>query len=218
MHIEPGVLTASKVIYANVTAVAALTAYLPPLLRNPGAIVKTALAAVFFSVFMEAFHMPVGPSELHFVGASAVYFVFGFLPALFGFAIGLTLQGLIFEPQDLVHLGVNSLSLMVPLIAVHALRGRHYFADRASKPRLSWAEIVKFDAAYYAGVVGMVGFWLALGNEATPLTSWALFAASYAPLVLCEPLFTYVALRALGKLDPANPVRAVTAVNALAVA
>ena len=54
------------------------------------AIVKIALAAVFFSLFMEAFHMPVGPSELHFVGASAVYFVFGFLPALFGFAIGLS--------------------------------------------------------------------------------------------------------------------------------
>ena len=63
-----------------------------------------------------------------------------------------------------MHLGVNSLSLMVPLIAVHALGGRQYFADRASKPRLTWAEIVKFDAAYYAGVVGMVGFWLALGH------------------------------------------------------
>jgi ABC-type Co2+ transport system permease subunit len=218
MHIEPGVLNASKVIYANVTAASALVAYLPPLLRKPHEIVKIALAAIFFSLFMEAFHMPAGPSELHFVGASAVYFVFGFLPALFGFAIGLLLQGLIFEPQDLVHLGVNSLSLMVPLIAVHALGGRRYFADDAFKPRLSWAEIVKFDAAYYAGVVGMVGFWLALGTEATPFASWALFAASYLPLVLCEPLFTFAVLKLLGKLDPANPIRMATAVDALAVA
>ena len=114
MHIEPGVLNASKLIYANVTAASTLTAYLPSLIRKPAMIVKIALAAVFFSVFMQIFHMPVGPSELHFVGASAVYFVFGFVPTLFGFAIGLLLQGLVFQPQDLVHLGVNSLSLMVP--------------------------------------------------------------------------------------------------------
>lgn len=218
MHIEPGVLNPAKVLYANVAAASTLTAYIPSIFRKPSLIVKTALAAVFFSLFMEVFHMPVGPSELHFVGASAVYFLFGFLPALFGFAIGLVLQGTLFEPQDLVHLGVNSLSLMVPLIIVHGLRGRRYFEQSDEKPRLTWAEIVKFDAAYYAGVVGMVAFWLALGNEATPLASWALFAASYIPLVLCEPVFTYAILKLAGKLDPAGPIRSMTAIDALAVA
>ena len=218
MHIEPGVLNASKLIYANVTAASTLTAYLPSLIRKPAMIVKIALAAVFFSVFMQIFHMPVGPSELHFVGASAVYFVFGFVPTLFGFAIGLLLQGLVFQPQDLVHLGVNSLSLMVPLIAVHALRGRRYFKGGESQTRLSWAEIVKFDAVYYAGVVSMVGFWLALGNEVTPFASWALFAVSYVPLVLCEPVFTFAVLKLLGKLDADSPVRKVTAVGVLAIA
>ncbi len=218
MHIEPGALNAAKVLYANVTAASTLTAYLPSLIRKPAVIVKIALAAVFFSLFMEMFHMPAGASELHFVGASAVYFVFGFLPALFGFAIGLLLQGLVFEPQDLIHLGVNSLSLMVPLIAVHALRGRRYFVNDAEKPRLTWAEIVKFDAAYYAGVVAMVGFWLALGTEATPLASWALFAVSYLPLVLMEPVFTFATLKLLGRLDASSPVRKVTAYSDLAVA
>jgi cobalt/nickel transport system permease protein len=218
MHIEPGVLNASKVLYANAAAASTLTAYLPSLFRKPSEIVKIALAAVFFSLFMQMFHMPVGPSELHFVGASAVYFVFGFLPALFGFAIGLLLQGLVFEPQDLIHLGVNSLSLMVPLIAVHTFRGRPYFSDGDSKTKLSWAAIVKFDGAYYAGVVGMVGFWLALGNEATPFASWALFAVSYVPLVLCEPVLTFAVLKLLGKLGAAHPVRKVTAIGALAVA
>ncbi len=217
MHIEPGVLNQSKVLFANITAASTLTAYLPSILRNPITIAKIALAAIFFSIFMEIFHMPVGPSELHFVGASAVYFVFGFLPALFGFAIGLLLQGLIFEPQDLVHLGVNSLSLMVPLIAVHVLRGRHYFSDTRTQP-VTWARIVQFDGAYYTGVVAMVGFWLLLGNEAAPFWSWALFAVSYLPLVFCEPVFTYAALRLLGKLGTENPVRKLTAVNALALA
>ncbi len=218
MHIEPGVLSASKIVYANATAASTLAAYLPSLVRKPSQIVKIALAAVFFSLFMEMFHMPVGPSELHFVGASAVYFVFGFVPTLFAFAIGLLLQGLLFEPQDLVHLGVNALSLTVPLIAVHGLRGRRYFAESENKARLSWAEIVKFDAAYYAGVVGMVGFWLALGTEATPLASWALFAVSYVPLVLCEPVFTYSVLKLLGKLSAESPIRKATAIDALAIA
>ncbi len=93
MHIEPGILNASKVLFANVTAVGTLTPFVPKVFKRPGTIVKVALAAVFFSVFMEMFHLPVGASELHFVGASAVYFTFGFIPTLFGFAIGLALQG-----------------------------------------------------------------------------------------------------------------------------
>jgi cobalt/nickel transport system permease protein len=216
MHIEPGVLTASKFLSADVAAVSTLTAYLPSLFRKPAEIAKVALAAVFFSCFMEVFHMPVGPSELHFVGASAVYFVFGFLPALFGFAIGLLLQGLLFEPQDLVHLGVNSLSLIVPLVAVHAFYGRKYFGQGAGEMRLNCADIVKFDAAYYAGVTGMVAFWLSLANTATPFASWALFAVSYLPLVLCEPIFTYAVLKLLGRLGAESSIRKLTAVDALA--
>jgi ABC-type Co2+ transport system permease subunit len=218
MHIEPGVLAASKVMYANAAALGALGAYSPSLIAGPAAIVKTLLAAAFFSVFMELFHLPVGASELHFVGASAVYVTFGFLPTLFGFAIGLLLQGLLFEPQDLVHLGVNALSLIVPLIATHALLGRRFFAEGPSKLPVRWLAIVKFDALYYSGVVGMVGFWLLLGNEATPLSNWAIFALSYLPLVLCEPIFTFAVLKLLGRLDEDSPVRRLTALGRLSVA
>lgn len=195
MHIEPGVLNAAKVLYANVTAIATLAAFSPKLIIRPDNVIKTLLAAAFFSVFMEVFHLPVGASELHFVGASAVYFVFGFIPTLFGFAMGLLLQGLLFEPQDLVHLGVNSLSLMLPLIAAHGLLGRRFFSEGGR--RIRWAEVVKFDAVYYTGVVAMVGFWLSMGEEPTPLNNWALFAVSYLPLVLCEPLFTCLVVRTL---------------------
>lgn len=194
MHIEPGILNAAKVSSANAGALATLGAAAPALIKNPALIVKSVLAALFFSVFMEIFHVPVGASELHFVGASAVYLLFGFVPTLFGFALGLALQGLLFEPQDLVHLGVNSLSLMLPLIAAHALLGRRFFRAR-DRLDVRWATIVRFDALFYTGVVGMVGFWLSLGTEPTPIVQWATFAASYLPLVLIEPLFTYAVLR-----------------------
>jgi cobalt/nickel transport system permease protein len=217
MHIEPGVLNASKVVFANVTAIGTLTPFVPKVFKRPDTIVKVALAAVFFSVFMEMFHLPVGASELHFVGASAVYFTFGFIPTLFGFAIGLALQGLLFEPQDLVHLGVNSLSLMLPLIATHALVGRHFF-NGEDRTKVSWTSIVKFDAPYYAGVVAMVGFWLSLGQESTPFYNWLEFAISYLPLVLLEPVFTYFVVRHLKKSEDAPVIRNATVIRELAIA
>lgn len=214
MHIEPGLLNTAKTSSADIGALATLGAHLPLVRRNPALVAKSVLAAVFFSVFMEVFHMPVGASELHFVGASAVYLLFGFGPTLFGFALGLLLQGLFFEPQDLINLGVNALSLMLPLIAAHALVGRHFFGG-ASRLQVAWANIVRFDAVFYAGVVTMVGFWLLQGNEPTPLAHWAVFAISYLPLVLLEPVFTYFVTR-LAKAHASHPLIArFTAASAL---
>ena len=151
-----------------------------------------------------------------FIGASAIYFVFGFLPTLFGFALGLLLQGLVFDPQDLVHLGVNSLSLMLPLIAAHGLFGRRLF-DSQSR-RLDWQSVVRFDAVYYGGVVAMVGFWLAIGEEPLALDNWLLFAAAYAPLVLCEPLFTCLVVRLLKRWPDSAVLQRLTCVGNLRVA
>lgn len=183
MHIEPGVLSQAKVAFATVAAVAMLAAHLPGLARQPALWLRTLLAAAFFSLFMQSFHLKVGPSELHFVGAMPIYLAFGFLPTLWGFALGLLAQGLLFEPQDLVHLPVNTLSLAVPLIVLHHALGRRLAA-------LSVARVLQLDAAYYAGVTLMVGFWLALGEAATPLADWGRFAASYLAVVALEPLAT----------------------------
>lgn len=206
MHIEPGILSGSKILLANVTAAATLSTRTPALFQKRSNLLKAVLAAIFFSLFMQAFHLKVGPSELHFIGASAVYFTFGFLPTMFGFGLGLLLQGLFFEPRDLVHLGVNSLSLIVPLVAAHHAAGKSLFVDTEVKQTASWSNIVRFDAVYYSGVVGMVGFWLLMGDEPTPLTSWAVFSLSYLPLVICEPIFTRVVLKSLSRLSRTVPV------------
>lgn len=193
MHIEPGVLAQTKVLAANVAAAGLLLAHAPALLKRPTLVLRTLLAALFFSAFMQAFHLKVGPSELHFVGAMPIYLLLGFLPTLFGFALGLLLQGLLFEPQDLVHLAVNTLSLAVPLIALHHTLGRRLAAAAVQGPRVG--TVLRLDAAYYAGVTAMVGFWLAVGEDATPLADWARFAASYLALVACEPVFTVAIVR-----------------------
>ncbi len=141
----------------------------------------------------------------------------GFTPTLLGFGIGLLFQGLLFEPGDLYHLGVNSLSLMLPLVTVHYVAGRRFF-DQTVSERLSWARIVKLDAMYYTGVTGMVGFWLMIGDISTPFFAWAAFAGSYLAIVACEPIVTYLAVRGLKSIESHYLVARLTAVRDLRVA
>lgn len=209
MHIEPGFVSAAKIAAANVAAVSLLGSHATALVRQPQLVVRTLLAAVFFSLFMESFFLPAGPSELHFVGAMPMYLVLGFVPTLLGFGIGLLLQGFLFEPADLVHLGVNTLSLAIPLIVLH-----HTVGKRLGELRVR--DILKLDAVYYGGVTLMVGFWLAIGEIATPLADWATFAAAYVPLVLVEPIITLVLVKALLPFADTPALRLCTALHARA--
>lgn len=190
MHIEPGLLAHAKILFASVSASGVLAAHAIGLFRRPTLILRTVLAAVFFSLFMQSFHLPVGPSELHFVGAMPIYLTLGFVPTLLGFGLGLLVQGLLFEPADLLHLGVNTLSLAVPLMLLHHTVGKRLRT-------LNVATILKLDAIYYTGVTVMVGLWLSVGEVATPLTAWGTFAASYLAIVAIEPLLTLVTVRLL---------------------
>ncbi len=217
MHIEPGYIAHAKVLLANVSAVGVLSYYAMGLLRRPTDLVRTLLAALFFSLFMQSFHVSVGPSELHFVGAMAMYLTLGFLPTLMGFALGLLLQGLLFDPMDLVHLAVNSLSLVLPLIAVHYTLGRK-LRDAATGQRISWAAILRLDAMYYSGLTAMVGFWLLIGDVATPFAAWAAFATSYLAIVAVEPLVTYGAVRLLKRYEHVPLVNTCFAVKPLTLA
>ena len=193
MHIEPGVLAATKVAAANVVALGLVSAAAWLALQRPALLLRAAIAAVFFTLCMQSFYTKVGPSELHFVGAMPMYLALGLVPTLLGFAAGLLLQGLWFEPADLLHLAVNTLSLALPLLAVHATLGRRV-------QRVDLRAVLKLDAAYYAGVTAMVGFWLSIGEVATPLAEWARFAASYLAVVALEPMVTVIVLLGVARL------------------
>ncbi|WP_119153691.1 energy-coupling factor ABC transporter permease [Caldimonas tepidiphila] len=187
MHIEPGLLSQAKILAAGVAASGLYAAYAPQLLKAPAQWLRTLLAAAAFTLLMQSWSLPVGPSELHLVGAMPIYLAFGFLPTLFGFGLGLLAQGLLFEPQDLAHLAVNALTLAVPLVALHATLGQRI-------QRLSVANVLKLDAAYYAGVTAMVGFWLLNGMVATPVAEWAQFAGAYLAVAAVEPFVTLAVL------------------------
>lgn len=189
MHIEPGVLAAGKIVAANALAIGVMGVAALAGLRRPHRLLRTLLAAAFFTLCMQAFHLKVGPSELHFLGAMPIYLLFGLVPTLLGFALGLLAQGWLFEPADLLHLSVNTLSLAVPLLAVHAGLGRRL-------ARVDLRTVLRLDASYYAGVTAMVGLWLASGEVATPWLDWLKFAASYLGVVALEPLLTIAVLGA----------------------
>ncbi len=190
MHIEPGIIDPLRVTAANAVALAVVATQLPALVRAPLNIVKTGLAAIVFSVLMQSWHLAVGPSELHLIGATTVYLLFGFAPAMLGFALGLFLQGFFFESQDLIHLGVNSLSLMLPMVAVHETFGKRLFAANAAD-RFSFARVLRIDAVYYAGVSAMVAFWLLISNDSFALVDWGRWALAYMPVFGLEALITF---------------------------
>lgn len=214
MHIEPGFVSAAKVMGANAAAAGLLVLYLRKLIKHPLDILKVLLAAVFFSVFMQGFHMSVGPSELHFIGAMSIYLTLGFIPTMFGFAAGLLLQGLLFDPMDLPHLAVNSLSLILPLITVHYVAGRELF-DKGVRQRVSWTTILKLDGIYYTGVTSMVGFWLLIGEVETPFSAWLTFAASYLAVVAVEPFITLLTVKTLKRYEGSPAVKRLFVVDRL---
>ncbi|WP_374467474.1 energy-coupling factor ABC transporter permease, partial [Ferrovibrio sp.] len=221
MHIEPGIIDAARLTGANLAAAGLLATQARGLIRAPHHIVqqvvKTLLAASVFSVLMQVWHLPVGPSELHLIGATTVYLLFGFTPTLLGFGLGLLLQALLFEPQDLLHLGVNTLSLGLPLVAMHASFGRRLFAVNAAE-RFTLLRVLRLDAVYYAGVVAMVGFWLLLSSDAFAVADWARWALAYMPVVLLEAMLSFIAVTVIGRWRRHAPVQLYTELGRLHLA
>lgn len=214
MHIEIGIIDPLRVTAANAVALAVVASQVPALIRAPLNIVKAGLAAVVFSALMQAWHLPVGPSELHLIGATTVYLLFGFAPAMAGFALGLLLQAVLFEPQDMVHLGVNALSLMLPMIAVHETFGKRLFAAGAAD-RFTFARVLRIDAVYYAGVSAMVAFWLMISNDSFALVDWGRWALAYLPVFGLEALITFTTVTIMKTWRSNGALSRITELNRL---
>lgn len=215
MHIEIGIIDPARIAMANAAALGLVATQIPALVKRPDAILRTGLAAVGFSVLMQVWHLPVGPSELHLIGATTVYLLFGFAPTLVGFALGLMLQTIL-EPQDVYHLGVNALSLMVPLVLMHATFGRRLTA--AGGDRFTLARVLRIDAVYYAGVSAMVGFWLMISNDPAPVADWASWALAYLPVFLAEAMLTFATVSLLARWRDRGALRPFLAIDRLHLA
>lgn len=196
MHIEPGLVSESKIWLSYVTAAGAgawtlKLAWETAKERGPlplilGGAISTALVFCFFEVFP---HYPVGVSEVHLILGSTLFLLFGAAPAAIGLALGLLIQGLFFAPFDLPQYGMNVTTLLVPLFALQAL------AKRVIEPNTPYVELkyrqaLALSTTYQAGIVAWVAFWAFYGHGFTAenFSSIAMFGGAYMLVIIVEPL------------------------------
>jgi len=206
MHIEPGMVEASKIGLSYVTAGGAF-ALIGKLsfdhIKENGMlslIIKAVLSTLAVFVFFEVFpHHAIGVSEVHLIMGSTIFLLFGIAPAAIGLALGLLVQGVFFAQFDLPQYGMNVTTLIIPLIAMSALAKRIVSPNTAYKD-LSYVQALKLSTTYQAGIVLWVAFWAVYGQGfgAEALSSVALFGAAYMSVILIEPVLD-LAILALSK-------------------
>ncbi|NOJ41445.1 energy-coupling factor ABC transporter permease [Bradyrhizobium australiense] len=213
MHIEPDIVTGAKLMLSYATGAVAGGCALKltvETVREQGVVsfaVRTiATTVLVFSFFELLPHFRMGVSEVHFILGSTLFLLFGAAPAAFGLALGLLLQGLFFVPTDLPQYGMNVTTLLVPLFAIQALAGR-IIPRNTAYVDLQYRQALALSTAYQSGIVAWVAFWALYGAGfvAENLASIASFAASYALVIVIEPLAD------LAVLALAKSLRAVTA-------
>lgn len=213
MHIEPGIVTGTKLVLSYATGIAAGGVALKLAVetaREQGvgslALRTLATTALVFTFFEILPHFPVGVSEVHFILGSTLFLLFGAAPTALGLAFGLLFQGIFFEPPDLPQFGMNVTTLLVPLFAIQAIAAR-IISRNTAYVDLSYRQALALSTTYQAGVIGWVAFWALYGSgfAMSNLANIATFAASYALVIVIEPLAD------LAVLALAKSLRGVTA-------
>ncbi|MDE5458210.1 cobalt transporter [Bradyrhizobium sp. CSA112] len=196
MHIEPEIVTGAKLVLSYATGAAAAGCALKlaaETVREQGivslAVRTVATTVLVFSFFELLPHFRVGVSEVHFILGSTLFLLFGAAPAAFGLALGLLFQGLFFVPTDLPQYGMNVTTLLVPLFAIRALAER-IIPRNTAYVDLQYRQAFALSTAYQSGIVAWVAFWAVYGAgfAAENLSAIASFAASYALVIVIEPL------------------------------
>ncbi|MEM9633542.1 MAG: cobalt transporter CbiM [Pseudomonadota bacterium] len=194
MHIVDGALSNEVVIAGSVLAVGGIALGLKklPMEKIPAAGV---LSATFFVASL--IHVPIGPSSVHLIlnGLAGLILGWAAFPALF---VGLLLQAVFFGFGGLTVLGVNTLNIALPAVAVFYLC-RHGVA--AASPMV---------AAIWGGIGGalsivlttlLVGVSLALsGEEFVPAAKLVFF--THIPVMAIEGLLTAFAIYLVRKVKP----------------
>ncbi|MDR7126993.1 energy-coupling factor ABC transporter permease [Pseudotabrizicola sp. 4114] len=195
MHIEPGLVDASKIVLSYATAATAVAAGVfhmrKDITQSGGTmfVARSIVAMIAVIIFFEVLpHFPVGVSEVHLILGSSLLLMLGTGPAAVGLGLGLLIQGVFVSPFDLPQYGMNLTTLLAPLFVIHAiasksLAGRGYTS-------LGYAEVFKLSLVYQGGIVAWVAFWAIYGQGvgAANIQAIAAFGASYMLVVLIEPL------------------------------
>jgi cobalt/nickel transport system permease protein len=158
MHIVDGALSHEVVIAGTALAVGGIALGLRklPMEKIPAAGV---LSATFFVASL--IHVPIGPSSVHLIlnGLAGLVLGWAAFPALL---VGLLLQAVFFGFGGLTVLGINTLNIALPAVAVYYIC-RHGIASGSPVAAAVWGGIGGALAIVLTTV--MVGMALALSGE-----------------------------------------------------
>jgi cobalt/nickel transport system permease protein len=194
MHIVDGALSNEVVIAGSVLAVGGIALGLKklPIEKIPAAGV---LSATFFVASL--IHVPIGPSSVHLIlnGLAGLILGWAAFPALF---VGLLLQAVFFGFGGLTVLGVNTLNIALPAVAVFYLC-RHGVASASPIVAAIWGGIG--GALSIVLTTLLVGISLALSGEEFVAAAKLVFI-THIPVMAVEGLLTAFAIYLVRKVKP----------------
>ena len=206
MHIEPGIVTGSKLTLSYITAAgsiglifkAVIHSFNISQLKNAVPALSRCVATTLLTIcFFELLpHRPVGVSEVHLILGSTLFLLFGVTAAAIGLICGLCFQSFFIAPFDIPQLGMNITTLLVPLFAMSQIAKRVIPVDTPYKD-LCYRQTLKLSITYQSGIISWVTFWAIYGQGLTVanISNIASFATAYATVILVEPLVDLAVLK-----------------------
>lgn len=196
MHIEPEIVTGTKLLLSYATATVSFGLVAKSIYQSikesgiSSLVIRSVMAIFSVFVFFQVFpHHPVGVSEVHLILGSTLFLILGPAAAAIGLLGGLLVQGILFAPFDLPQYGMNVSTLLLPLFAMSVI-ARKTISDNTAYVDIKYAQALKLSLTYQGGIVAWVAFWAFYGQGfgAENLTSVATFSGAYLTVILLEPI------------------------------
>ncbi len=196
MHIEPGVVTGTKMLLGYATAATVIGTSFKLAWENikengmVSFILKTIFATVIvFSCFEILPHYPIGVSEVHLILGTTIFLIFGIAPAAFGLILGLLIQGVFFAPFDLPQYGINVTTLLASILLLNVVAKKIIPANTPYKD-ITYSQLLKLSIVWEGAIVSWVAFWAFYGQGfgAENLHNVFIFGSAYMSVVIIEPL------------------------------
>tara|TARA_R110000751_G_scaffold12831_1_gene43882 strand:- start:402 stop:1079 length:678 start_codon:yes stop_codon:yes gene_type:complete len=195
MHIVDGVLSTDVVVAGAVIAVGGIAFGLRQVtIENMPRIAL--LSAVFFVASL--IHVPIGPTSIHLIMNGLLGLILGWaaVPAVF---IALLLQAVFFGFGGITVLGVNTVNMALPAIAVWLVFGP-ILARTDGRTMMITAFVAGASAIMLSAV--MVGLSLALSGQEFIATARLVFITNI-PIMVVEGFLTAAAFGLIKKVRPA---------------
>lgn len=194
MHIEPEIVTGTKILLSYTTAAVSFGFVAKSALdtiKKDGAlslVVRSIMAILAVFCFFEVLpHYPVGVSEVHLILGSTLFLILGPAAAAIGLAGGLLMQGILFAQFDLPQYGMNVTTLLLPLFAMSMIASKTISSDTAYVD-IRYSQALKLSLTYQGGIIAWVAFWAFYGQGLENVAAIASFSGAYLTVILLEPI------------------------------